>query len=108
MRSSAARGTCQFRVNRVRCNTQMPYSADSETRALLDNPPPEREADVLRAAVELLRERLPISWTLDATIEAARRDPRVDAELKLRAPDGGEVTILVEAKRLLNTRDVPV
>jgi hypothetical protein len=25
----------------------------------------------------------------------------------LHAPDGGEVTVLVEAKRLLNTRDVP-
>jgi hypothetical protein len=89
-------------------NTKVPYSADSETRRLLDNPPPEREADVLRAAVDLLRERLPTSWTLDATIEPARRDPSIDAELKLRAPDGGEITILVEAKRLLNTRDVPV
>jgi hypothetical protein len=86
----------------------MPYSADSETRELLDKPSPEREADVLRAAVDLLRERLPTTWTLDTTIEPARLDPRVDAELKLRAPDGGEVTILVEAKRLLNTRDVPV
>ena len=86
----------------------MPFSADSETRGLSDSPPPEREADVLRAAVELLRERLPASWSLDATVEPARRDPRVDAELRLRAPDGGEVTVLVEAKRLLNARDVPV
>ncbi len=86
----------------------MPYSADSETQRFLDDPPPEREADVLRAAIELLRARLPATWTLDANVEPGRRDLRVDAELRLRAPDGGEVTVLVEAKRLLNTRDVPV
>jgi hypothetical protein len=86
----------------------MPYSADSESRELPESPAPEREADVLRAAVDLLRERLPASWRLDATVEPARRDARVDAELRLRAPDGGEVIVLVEAKRLLNTRDVPV
>ena len=86
----------------------MPYSADSETRKLSDSLAPEREADVLRAALDLLRERLPATWALDAAVEPERRDPRVDAELRLRAPDGGEVTVLVEAKRLLNTRDVPV
>jgi hypothetical protein len=63
---------------------------------------------VLRAALDLVRERLPATWTLDAVAEPARRDPRVDAELRLRAPDGGELIVLVEAKRLLNTRDVPV
>jgi hypothetical protein len=86
---------------------KMPYSAGSETKEFLD-PAPERKADVLRASIDLLRERLPDTWTLEATVEPARRDPRVDAELRLRAPDGSEVTVLVEAKRLLNTRDVPV
>jgi hypothetical protein len=70
--------------------------------------PLERESDVLRAAVDMLRERLPQTWTLEARIEPAGRDSRIDAELRLRAPDGGEVTVLVEAKRLLNTRDVPM
>lgn len=83
-------------------------SADSETSAFPSRPLPERESDVLSAVVDLLRERLPASWSLDATLEPARRDPRIDAELRVRAPDGGEVTVLVEAKRLLNTRDVPV
>jgi hypothetical protein len=68
----------------------------------------ERESDVLRAAVDVLRERLPRTWQLKAETKPAGRDSRVDAELRLRAPDGGEVTVLVEAKRLLNTRDVPV
>lgn len=63
---------------------------------------------MLRAAVDLLREQLPVNWGLEATTESARRDPRIDAELRVRAPDGGEVTVLVEAKRLLNTRDVSV
>jgi hypothetical protein len=83
-------------------------SAASGIRELKDYPAPEREADVLRAALDLLRKRLPASWTLDATVEPPGRDLPVDAELKIRAPDGAEITALVEAKRLLNTRDVPI
>jgi len=87
----------------------MPSSADSRTSDFRDTPAPEREADVLRAAIDLLRERLPAPWTLEpATAPAATADPAVDAELRLQAPDGAEITILVEAKRLLNTRDVPI
>jgi hypothetical protein len=74
----------------------------------LNDLPLERESDVLGATIDVLRERLPQTWTLEAKIEPAGRDSRVDAELRLRAPDGGEVTILVEAKRLINTRDVPM
>ena len=63
-----------------------------------DTPTPEREADVLRAAIDLLRERLPAPWTLEpATAPAAAADPAVDAELRLQAPDGAEVTVIVEA-----------
>lgn len=87
---------------------KMPSSADSKTSEFRDAGPPVRERDVLRGAVEQLRERLPPTWTLDISSEPRGRDPRVDAELRLSAPDGGEVTVLVEAKRLLNTRDVPV
>lgn len=82
-------------------------SDDSGIREIQNRPPPERESDVLRAALDLLRERLPAAWKLDVTVEPPGRDPRIDAELRIRAPDGGEVTALVEAKRLLNTRDVP-
>jgi hypothetical protein len=66
----------------------------------------EREADVLRAAVDVLRAYLPSTWTLEVNIPGPSR--LVDAELRLRAPDGREMVALIEAKRLLNTRDVPV
>lgn len=82
-------------------------SAGGGISRLQDTPSPEREADVLRVAVDLLRDRLPPSWTLETTVEPPGREWPVDAEFRLRAPDGGEVTALVEVKRLLNTRDVP-
>lgn len=82
-------------------------SAVTETREFREIQPPARETDVLRGAVELLRERLPPSWTTDVAAEPGPA-PGVDAELRLRAPDGNEVVALIQAKRLLNTRDVPV
>jgi hypothetical protein len=70
---------------------------------------PERESDVLRAGIDALRDRLPRSWSLDARGEG-ETDARLgfDAELRLESPDGADVIVLVEAKRLINTRDVPV
>lgn len=65
----------------------------------------EREADVLRAAVDVLRAYLPPKWALQVSIPGPNR--LIDAELRVRAPDGSEMVALVEAKRLLNTRDVP-
>lgn len=63
----------------------------------------------MRAAIGVLRERLPAPWILDAHLEPdALRDAGVDAELRLRAPDGAEAVVLVEAKRLMQTRDVPI
>jgi len=64
---------------------------------------------VLRAGIEALRDRLPESWGLETRSEV-KIDPRLrlDAELRLTSPDGAEVLVLVEAKRLINTRDVPV
>ncbi len=65
----------------------------------------ERDADVLRAALEALRGYLPRTWTLETTMLG--RDREADAQLRIRAPDGREVTALLEAKRLVATRDVP-
>ena len=80
-------------------------SAGSGRGAFPESSSLEREADVLRAAVDVLRACLPPTWTLESQVPA--RDRRVDAEFRVRAPDGSEVIALVEAKRLLNTRDVP-
>ena len=64
----------------------------------------EREADVLRAALDVLRACLPSTWKFDSQIPASDRG--VDAQFRIRTPDGSEMTAIVEAKRLLNTRDV--
>jgi hypothetical protein len=70
--------------------------------------PPETEADVLLEAVQMLRNRLPRNWSLYEEPEPELpKDIGVDARLRLRAPDGTESLVLVGAKRLLNSRDVP-
>jgi hypothetical protein len=87
----------------------MTSSVASRTPEIRDIPPPDREADVLREAIAVLRDRLPATWTAEASAEPDRvSDFGFDAELCLRAPDGGEAVVLIEAKRLLNTRDVPM
>lgn len=73
-----------------------------------EHPPLERESDLLRSALELLEKRLPTTWTLDRTTSTPPRDRDVDAEFRIRAPDGSAITVMVEVKRLLNTRDVPL
>jgi hypothetical protein len=63
---------------------------------------------VLLEAVQMLRNRLPRNWSLYEEPEPELpMDIGVDAQLRLRAPDGTESLVLVEAKRLLNSRDVP-
>ena len=84
----------------------MASSADNETAEQLAERVPERESDVLRRALAPLESTLPARW------ELTRREPAdaissADAELVVRAPDGTEILILVEVKRVLNTRDVP-
>jgi hypothetical protein len=87
----------------------MTVSAASRTYEFREGAAPEREADVLRAGVDALRDRLPGSWGFqERTKPAVTADRGVDAELRLRTPAGEELVVLVEAKRLINTRDVPV
>jgi hypothetical protein len=61
---------------------------------------------VLREAVHILRNRLPLRWSLHEVPDSLK-DAGVDGQLRLRAPDGTESLVLVQAKRLLNSRDVP-
>src|ERR1035437_5436366 len=87
----------------------MPPSVASRTSEFRNIPPPDREADVLRGSIAILLDRLPATWTAEIRAEPApASDAGVDAELRLMAPDGTEAVVLVQAKRLLNTRDVPV
>jgi hypothetical protein len=85
----------------------MASSADSRTRALRNNLPPESEFDVLQTTIDLIRNRLPSTWSADLDVEPSAADVRVDATLRVRSPSGEEVVLGIEAKRLLNTRDVP-
>lgn len=62
---------------------------------------------MLKAAVDALRERLPKSWALQVAEDQERLDAGVDAVLRLTAEDASEVVVLMQAKRLMNTRDVP-
>jgi hypothetical protein len=84
-------------------------SAVSRTIDFRDITSPDTEADVLRATIGVLRDRLPATWMLEARVEPdVLSDVGVDAELSLRAENGVEAVVLVQAKRLLNTRDVPI
>jgi hypothetical protein len=74
---------------------------------MIDFPEPQREVDVLRRAIDLLAQRLPPTWEITAEEEARVAGRRFDAIVSVRAPDGSERRLLVEAKRLLSTRDVP-
>jgi hypothetical protein len=68
---------------------------------------PRNERDVLRAAVAVLRQRLPPDWTLDETYDAREGRLRADALLRLRSPDGAAAVLIVEAKTVFEGRDVP-
>ena len=68
---------------------------------------PRSERDVLRAALTALRQRVPPDWALDETYEAQEGRLRADAVLRLSSPDGLAAVVIVEAKTVLEARDVP-
>jgi hypothetical protein len=65
------------------------------------------ERDVLRTVVERIRRVLPETWALDAQEISEGRKRGIDARLVISAPDGRRGELVVEAKRLVDTRDVP-
>ncbi|MEA5455638.1 hypothetical protein SPF06_12970 [Sinomonas sp. JGH33] len=60
---------------------------------------------MLSAGVAAIRDRLPSTWSL-STGGRETSDRGADAVLSIRAPDGTKAVLIVEAKRLLETRDV--
>ncbi len=82
-------------------------SAYSRTSAKSEHRAPSREIDVLRRALSLLRKRIPNDWTVRVDEQAELSGGRIDALVALRAPDGTRASLVVEAKLLVGTRDVP-
>lgn len=67
--------------------------------------PPEREADLVRLVEQAVGSRLPPSWAIGRTDR--RGDDGVDGGFTIRSPDGQALAVLVQAKRLVSTRDIP-
>lgn len=70
------------------------------------------DGEVLRRTVQLLQERLPAGWSLGPRHEAALGNldgqaRRLDAAVRLSAPDGSAVVLAMELKRSLVSRDLP-
>ncbi len=57
-------------------------------------------------AVDLVRDRLPRGWEARSEVGVGSPVRDFDAVLQLIAPDGGRATVVIAAKRLLETRDV--
>lgn len=72
------------------------------------NTPLERESDILRRTLEILRSRLPDRWEAEVD-EQVRTDTaaRADALVRLAAPDGSRAVLVLEATRLVEARDLP-
>jgi len=85
----------------------MAISAGSGTSRFRDDSPPEREVDVLRRALRVVEHCLPASWSSKIEENCQRGDRRFDALFTVTAPDGSTSAFVVEAKRLVVTRDVP-
>ena len=68
---------------------------------------PQTLSDVLRLCLQQLRDQLPEGWSLVPVAEAAGGgDRRVDAVLSVSGPDGATASLVLEAKSVLERRDV--
>lgn len=66
-----------------------------------------REAELLAVVESAFRDRLPHDWTLTRDVERSALDRSVDAWYTLRTSTGLYCLVGVEAKRLIEPRDVP-
>ena len=66
-----------------------------------------RETELLRSVGEQLAETLPSAWSITSRPEASAPGGRADAVLTLTGPDGMTGKVIVEAKRVVEPRDVP-
>jgi hypothetical protein len=63
--------------------------------------------NIAKRAAQEITARLPLGWRSKLTLDARRGNRRADALLEIRAPDGARGVIIVEAKRLLEPKDLP-
>jgi hypothetical protein len=63
--------------------------------------------NIAQRAAEDIIARLPRGWRSKLTLEARRGGRRADALLDIQAPDGTQGVVIVEAKRLLEPKDIP-
>ena len=64
---------------------------------------PETESEVIRRSAAILTERLPAGWLAQLTISP---DKRSDGLLEVASADGRTVKFVIEAKRVVDGRDV--
>lgn len=69
-------------------------------------PTPESARQVLRACVDAINSRLPAEWTLVAREGAPIGSKQVDVVLRLADPAGAAIDLVVEAKRVVERRDL--
>lgn len=69
-------------------------------------PAPESTRQVLRACVDALSSRLPAGWTLVECEGESLGSRRVDVALQLTDPAGTVTNLVVEAKRIVERRDL--
>lgn len=101
------------RVADVRCsdNYQIPspseidyYPNSSRTSVAMDQEAPENELEVLRRGVAMVADRLPPGWS---TKLLSGPRSRAGALLEIRDEAGDRATLVIEAKRFVDGRDVP-
>lgn len=68
--------------------------------------PPQDEGELIESGLASIRERLPSVWNL-AGVTPKSKSSRANATTALRSPLGEEVQVLIEARRLVEARDVP-
>lgn len=86
------------------------FSEHLEGNLLKDSeagPEPQTMNDILSRCTELLRRSMPDDWsTFVMSDRAPFGNPALDAQLGIRSPDGAEVLLVVETKRILERRDI--
>jgi hypothetical protein len=73
---------------------------------MIEEVPPQNDVELVRRASAILEERLPKGWSMQLTPASAVDARPVDGLCTLTAPDGRSVTLVIEAKRVVEGRDV--